>query len=130
MMLPMMPEMITREQRTEEGETMVLGARFVAISALRFALRQVRSEIEELQRTEQRWSHPEEEQVGNGNLQKMVHEIERERHAQKLLPCHVSVHEMKIPASQARMLAVVRAGIFATAGLRVMFAMLGFEPLK
>ncbi len=60
----------------------------------------------------------------------MMHDIESERHARKLLPRNVGQHEMKIPAPKACVLPVMIVGIMDAAWLRVVFAMLGFEPLK
>ena len=77
MVFPMIAEMVTCEKRPKHGVIVALRAMFVAIAARGLAMRQISSKIKKLQCAQQSGAGPKEEQIGNGDMQQMVHEIER-----------------------------------------------------
>ncbi len=92
-------------------------------------MRQHRAEIEKLQRTQQRWRYPEQQQIGNRDMKQMQQHIEQNRHAHDLLPGDIISDEMHVPLKEIFMNAIVKIRVFGTGRVFMMIPVLGQQIL-
>lgn len=98
---------------------------FVFVTFRRLPMRQKRAEIEKLEGAQQRWRHPEQKQIGNGNAKQMQQHVEQDRHANNLLPGDVISDKMHIPLEEIFMHPIVKIGILGTGRVFVMIPVFG-----